>query len=67
MPKSGPVTRCSAYLPAERLLARYPGRLTAINAALAHCYMSMGLPVPLHLLDGRRESNYNVTSLRAEE
>lgn len=39
----------TSYLPAEELLAKYPGRLAAINAALAHCYMAMGLPVPTRL------------------
>ncbi len=41
----------TSYLPAEELLARYPGRAANINAALVACYVNMGLPVPLHLIN----------------
>ena len=52
----------TAYLPGERLLAKHPGRLANINAALAACYMKIGEPVPESLLpaDGGRGSDYIV-------
>ncbi len=40
----------TSYLPAEELLAKYPGRMANINTALALAYVNMGLPVPIHLL-----------------
>ncbi len=40
----------TSYLPAEGLLARYPGRLSNINAALAACYLANGQAVPESLL-----------------
>ncbi len=49
MPTSGPA-KTTSYLPAEELLARYPGRLANINASLALCYVRLGLAVPLSLL-----------------
>lgn len=62
---SGPA-RTTSYLPAEELLARYPGRAANISAALAACYIANGEPVPLHLLDGAK-LNYNSSSREAEE
>ncbi len=43
--------KTTSYLPAEELLARYPGRLASINCALAACYLKMGLVVPDRLIN----------------
>ncbi len=54
--------RTTSYLPAERLLARYPGRLAAISSAMAACYRALGLPVPDRLMvrvDEGRIISYN--------
>ena len=41
--------KTSSYLPAQELLAKYPGRIFNINSSLAACYVRCGLPVPSSL------------------
>ncbi len=49
--------KTTSYLRSEELLAKYPGRLAAINAALAHCYIAMGLAVPPNLINKAVDKN----------
>ena len=46
--------KTTSYLAAEELLARHPGRLENINAALARCHMANGQQPPAHLVNESR-------------
>ncbi len=55
--------KTTSYLRSEELLAKCPGRLDNINAALVACYIAAGLKVPerLIMVDGGNGNGYNVT------
>lgn len=60
--------KTTSYLPAQELLAKYPGRLANISACMAACYIANGESVPDRLtskshsgyIKGTQEDNHDL-------